>query len=154
VRIAFGPGVFVNNTGLRMFLSGQMLELRYSGKLVVIRIVDHCDRLELGLVESFVLKLKTPIRQFPKLKIEELINRTRVNHLAVGNDIFDITVIGIQQNSDVWMISMFSNILVKPCFGIAWYVSVKYRSSRLVLVGTRAVTWASSSEGSKPHCFR
>ena len=48
---------------------------------------------------------------------------------------------------------MFSNILVNPCKGITWYMSVKYRSSREVLVGIRAKTLESSSDGSNPHCF-
>ncbi len=50
--------------------------------------------------------------------------------------------------------SIRSNIRVYPCSGMAWYVSVKYRSSRFVRVGTREVTLASSSDGSSPHCFR
>ena len=81
IGISLRTRIFVNHTGARVLLAGQVLELGDACVIVFVRIIDHCDRLEPFLVKCLMLEMQRAIRQFAEAVIEELVDGPAVNDL-------------------------------------------------------------------------
>ena len=63
VGVAFGPRVLVDDGGLGVLLTGQVLELGDPGVLVVVREVDGADRLEARRVVGLEAEVERAVGQ-------------------------------------------------------------------------------------------
>lgn len=81
VWVAFTTGVFEDDAGLLMLLSGEMLELRDAGEVVIVGIVHDSGRLVESNVVSLMFELERPVREWTKAKVEVLVNGTCIDDL-------------------------------------------------------------------------
>src|ERR1044071_1275560 len=115
-----------------MFLAGQVLEFRYSGESIIIRVVDHGHRLKLLLVQGFMSEVQTTIRQPPKTELKEFIDRSTIYYFLVRNDVLHMSVIRIEQDFYIWMIQ---HIFKHPGETIARHGLVRISEITVVPVG-------------------
>ena len=78
VRIALRARVLVDEAGLRMLLPGEVLELGHPRVRVLVRVVDHRDRLmRTRCSASRTRNSQRAIRQLAVAVVEELVDRAR-----------------------------------------------------------------------------
>ncbi len=87
-----------------MFLSGQVFEFCDPRIWVLIREIDHGNRLVLFLIQCLELELKGAVGKLAINEIKILVDRPGKDQLPIGNHINDLLVIGVEHNLNVGMI--------------------------------------------------